>query len=104
MNTNKINLVNQLLDSNVGNRIVTVEFIKKDGSLRKMQLLRSKSLESAVKGTKPDATAARKWTLSQNGMKCVEELTSDKKFQWRTINLNTVKRIAVNGSVTSFAD
>lgn len=100
----KVQTVNQILESNVGNRIVTVEFIKKDGSLRKMQLMRSKSLEASVKGTQPEVTAARKWTLTQNGMKCVEELTADKKFQWRTINLNTIKRIAVNGSVTTFND
>ena len=31
MYPDKIKTVNALLDSNVGNRIVTVEFIKKDG-------------------------------------------------------------------------
>jgi len=102
--SNKVQIVNNLLESNVGNRIVTVEFTKKDGTLRKMQLMRSKALEASMKGTQPDVTASRKWTLTQNGMKCVEELTADKKFQWRTLNLNTVKRIAVNGSVTTFND
>lgn len=102
MNLEKIKTVNMLLDSNVGNRVVTVEFIKKDGSLRKMQLMHSKSLERAVKGSAPESTAKRKWTLTQAGMKTVEELTADKKFQWRVINLNTVKRIAVNGNVVTF--
>lgn len=100
----KVERVNAILDSNVGNRVMTVEFVKKDGTLRKMQLMRSRDLESSVKGTQPKATTARKWTLFHNGMKCVEELTADKKFQWRTLNLNTVKRIAVNGSVTYFND
>ena len=94
--------MNALLDSNVGNRIVTVEFIKKDGSLRKMQLMRSNALETSVKGTSPEATDKRKWTLTQAGMKTVEELTADKKFQWRVLNLNTVKRVAVNGNVVTF--
>jgi len=104
MNAEKVKLVNRLLDSNVGNRIVTVEFLKKDNTLRRMQLMRSKALESTVKGTRPESTADRRWTLLANGMKCVEELTPDKKFQFRTINLNTVRRVAVNGRVTTFED
>ena len=40
--------------------------------------------------------------MTQAGMKTVEELTADKKFQWRVLNLNTVKRVAVNGNVVTF--
>lgn len=67
-----------------------------------MQMMRSKRLEAAVTGNNAEATAARKWTLTQNGMKCVEELTAAKTFQWRTINLNTITRVACNGNEWRF--
>ena len=94
----KINTIKSLIREN-GNKFITVDFIKKSGELRHMQCHRSKVLESSVKGTAPEATASRKATLKANNMLCVEELVKPgtNEFQWRTINCETVKKIACNG-------
>ena len=85
-------------------KFMSVDFLKKDGSLRHMQVRRSKVLESNIKGTQPEVTEARRATLKARNMLCVEELVKPgtNEFQWRTINMDTVKRIAVNGEVHEF--
>ena len=100
----KVEIVKNLIRQH-GNKFLTVDFRKKDNSLRHMMCHRSKVLESSVKGTAPEATAARKETLKKQDMICVEELVKPgtNEFQWRTINMETVKRIAVDGKVHEFA-
>ena len=82
-----------------GNKFMTVDFIKKDGTLRHMCVNRSKLLESQVKGTNVEATEARKQTLKARSMLCVEELVKPgcAEHQWRTINCETVNKICCNG-------
>lgn len=100
----KIEIIKNLI-KNRKSRFLTVEFVKKDGTLRKMMCARSKLLERSVKGTAPEATAARQATLRANNMLCVEELVKPgtNEFQWRTVNCETVKRIAADGKVYDFA-
>ena len=98
----KIALAKNIVESNKG-KFITVDFITKDGSNRHMVCHRSKVLESSITGNKPEASAKRKQTLSANGMLGVEEMKSDKTFQFRTINLATIKRFAANGVVYVFA-
>lgn len=83
------------------NKFAKVAFRKKDGTLRTMTLHRSRALEATVKGTRPDATAKRDWTLTMNGMLVCEELTNN-GYQWRTVNLATTEYVAVGGQVHNF--
>ena len=101
---NKVNIINNLLDSNVDNNIVQVTFRKKDNSIRNMLLKKSPELEATVKGTRAEATQRRKWTLSESGMKCVEELKPDMTYQFRTLNLLKVTQLTVNGTVHQFEE
>lgn len=101
MNIEKVNTVKNILEG-IGNRIATVSFTKRDGTERVMQLHKSQALIDSIKGTAPEATEARRWTLSSNGMMCVQELTHDHQHQWRTLNCNTVNRITCNGITRTF--
>ena len=94
----KVEIVKNLVRQH-GNKFMTVDFIKKDGTLRHMMINRSKVLESQVKGTAVEATVARKSTLKKRNMICVEEIVKPgcAEHQWRTINCETVKKIACNG-------
>lgn len=96
--TEKVEIVKNLVRQH-GNKFITVDFRKKDGSLRHMMCHKSKVLESQVKGTNPEATEARKETLKARNMICVEELVKPgtKEYQWRTINCETVEKICCNG-------
>ena len=100
----KVEIVKQLIREN-GNKFITVDFRKKDGSLRHMMVNRSKVLEASVKGTAAEATAARKDTLKKRNMICVEELVKPgcAEHQWRTINCETVEKICCNGEEHVFA-
>lgn len=93
-----------ILDNVRKNHVVNVQFRKKDGTLRDMTLMRSKALEGSVKGTAQESVEKRKWTLSQNGMLCCEELTPEKTFQWRTVNLKTLTKVAAGGQVMTFEE
>lgn len=104
MNNEKVKKVNDLLNSNIGNRIVSVTFRKKDGTLRNLMIKKDPELEATVKGTRPEATAKAAETLKSNGMRRVEEMTPDGTSQFRTLNLNTVTQITVNGVVHTFED
>lgn len=103
----KIAIVKQLIvDGMRSGKFMTVDFIKKTtGELRHMQVRRSRLLESSVKGTMPEATAARKATLKARDMLLVEELVkpATQEFQWRTITLDNVKKIVANGQAYEFA-
>jgi len=87
-----------------------VTFTKKDGSDRNMVARRG--VRKGVKGTRPDATAKRNATLMANGMIGVydvnklpedfdnlnaEEQAKVEKGAFRTINLETVKRLTIGG-------
>ena len=87
-----------------GNKFMQIEFIKKDGSLRKLMAHRSKVLENSVKGAAPEATAARKETLKKRDMICVEEIVKPgcAEHQWRTVNCATVKKIVADGTTYMF--
>ena len=100
----KIEIIKNLI-KNHGNQFMTVDFIKKNGELRHMMCHRSKILESQIKGTMPEVTAARKATLKARNMLCVEEIVKPgtNEFQWRTINCETVKKIVANGVEHVFA-
>lgn len=100
---NKIEILKDIIfNASRKNKIMTVLFRKKSGEMRSMCLHRSRALEESVKGTEPESTAKRKWTLTRQGMLVAEELTPEKTHQWRTVNLATVRRIAVDGHVTEF--
>lgn len=100
----KVDIVKNLIRQH-GNKFIQVEFVKKDGSIRKMQCHRSKVLESQVKGTHADVTAARQATLKKNNMICVEEIVKPgcAEHRWRTINCETVRKISCGGEVHVFA-
>lgn len=99
----KAEIARNIIHSN-GNRFITIDFIKKDGSLRHMMVNRSKMLEASIKGTNAAATEARRATLKKQNMVCVEELVKpgSTSHQWRTVNLETVKKIAVGNRVYLF--
>lgn len=102
-NTAKVSALRDLIMDNVRkNKIVHVSYIKKDGTPREMTLMRSKKLEATVNDYTTASNEKRKWTLTQNGMLTCEELTKDKKFQWRIVNLNTVTKISANGVTQTF--
>ena len=99
----KVEIVKSLIRQN-GNKFIAVDFRKKDGSLRHMMCNRSKVLEASVKGTNSEATEARKETLKKRNMICVEELIKPgcADHQWRTINCETVEKIACDGKTYEF--
>lgn len=103
----KIEIIGRILSDNK-NRFARVEFIKKDGTLRRMTLHKSKKLEATVNGMHPLITAKANETLKANGMMRVEEFCRDASgkpvHQWRTLNLGSVRRLAVNGAVLDFAE
>ena len=101
----KIKIVKNLIEEGMrSGKFLHVDFIKKTtGELRPMTVRKSKLLEASVKGTVPEATAARKETYRQRDLLLVEEMCTDtKQFQWRTVNLAGVKKIACNGKVHEF--
>lgn len=101
----KINIVRSLITEGMrSGKFLHVDFIKKTtGEMRSMTVRKSKLLEASVKGTAPEATAARKETYRARDLLLVEELVQpENKFQWRTVNLEGVKRIACNGQVHTF--
>lgn len=102
----KIEICRNILSDN-GNKFCHVDFIKKDGTVRRMTLHKSKKLEATVTGMHPLITAKANETLKANGMMRVEELTrgADGKpiHQWRTLNLGSITRLAVNGAVLDFS-
>lgn len=100
----KVEIVKNLIRQN-GNRFITIDFRKKDGTLRHMMVNRSKVLESQVKGTYANVTEARKETLKKRNMICVEELIKPgcAEHQWRTVNCETVEKICCNGEEHVFA-
>ncbi len=99
----KVQLVKSLVNKH-GNKFMTIDFLKKDGSLRHMMCHKSKVLEASTKGTAPEATAARKETLKRRNMICVEELVKPgcAEHQWRTVNCETVKKICCSGVEYTF--
>lgn len=100
----KVEIVKNLV-RNHSNQFITVDFVKKDGTIRHMMCHRSKVLESQVKGTALEATEARNETLKKRNMICVEEMVKPgcAEYQWRTINCETVKKIVANGEEHIFA-
>lgn len=103
----KVDICRKLISEGMASgKFMSVDFIKKTtGELRHMQVRKSKLLEASVKGTAPEATAARKATYRARDLLLVEELVkpATQEFQWRTITLDGVKRIAVGGQVHEFA-
>lgn len=101
----KIEICRNLLADNK-NRFCKVRFQKKDGTMRDMILHKSKKLEATVNGMHPLITSKANETLRANGMMRVEEFCRDAEgkpvHQWRTLNLGTITRLAVNGAVLDF--
>lgn len=106
MNTpEQIEIIRKTINDNVKkNRFVKVAFVKKTtGELREMLLGRAKRLEETVSETPSESVEKRKNTLSTSGRMCVEELTPDHKYQFRTIDLRTIRRVTANGVTTEYA-
>jgi len=81
----------------VGDNIFTATYIKQDGTLR---VLNGRlKVGKYVKGTTPEATEKRKATLKAQNMVGVFEMP---KMQYRTINLDTLKALSVNGVTYTF--
>ena len=101
----KIEICRHLLADNK-NRFCKVAFIKKDGFMRVMTLHKSKKLEATVNGMHPLITSKANETLRANGMMRVEEFCRDENgnpvHRWRTLNLGTIQRLAINGAVLDF--
>lgn len=85
----------------VGNTFFTVQFIKKDGTLRIMTA--RLGVAKDVLGTQPEVTEKRKATLTAQNMLTVYEIT-DRPDRYRTINLNTIQLITANGIRLIFED
>ena len=98
----RVNLAKSIIKDNVG-KFITVDFVKKDGTLRHMVCHKSKVLEASCTGANPEATAKRKATLAATDKLCVEEMTADKTFQFRTVSLDTVTHISAGGQVYEFS-
>ena len=97
----RVNLAKSIIKDNVG-KFITIDFVKKDGSLRHMICHKSKVLEASCTGANSEVTTKRKATLAAADRLCVEEMTADKTFQFRTVNLDTVTRIVAGGHVYEF--
>lgn len=78
------------------NQIVGVTFIKKNGELRTMAF--REGIPTGVKGTAPAKTAKRNKTLAVGNMISVFDLNKG----FRTIPLNAVKSLTVNGKTIQF--
>lgn len=103
----KVKILHTLIDDALDrNQFVKATFIKKDNSVREMCLHRSKKLEATVNGMHPLITSKANETLHANGMMRVEEFCRDENgnpiHQWRTLNLGTIQRLAINGAVLDF--
>lgn len=98
VNENKVEFIKKLI-SEAKDQIVGVVFIKKDLSKRCMAF-RVGIFKSLVKGSAPDITQKINTTLDERGMLRVGDLH---KGGFRTVNLNTVLRLKVNGITYSFA-
>ena len=97
---------NLIKEGMASGKFLSVDFIKKTtNELRHMQVRKSKVLEASIKGTAPEVTEARRHTYHARDLLLVEELVkpATQEFQWRTITLDNVKRIACNGQVHEFA-
>ena len=88
----KVEILKRLVTAAAG-KTVGVDFTKKDGSVRTMSF--RMGVAKYVKGTKPEATAKRTATLKANGMIGVYEMRGTES-RYRTVNLETVRRLAVN--------
>lgn len=100
------NLTVEKFKAFVGNKFFTAVFIKKDGTER--TLTGRLAVRKYVKGTQPEATAKRKETLTDQNMIGVFEVNNDiaedghvksGEEKYRTLNLNTIKRLSANGEV-----
>lgn len=101
----KIEICRNLLADNK-NRFCKVDFIKKDGTTRRMVLHKSKKLEATVNGMHPLITSKANETLHANGMMRVEEFCRDENgnpiHQWRTLTLGNITRLSINGVTLTF--
>lgn len=70
-------------------KIFSVEFVKKDGSLRQMRC--RMGVKKGVKGTRPEATAKRKETLAKNIMIGVYDMAKETN-NYRTLNCKTIRK------------
>lgn len=80
-------LVN-LVKSTVGNKIFSVEFVKKDGTLRKMHC--RLNVKKHLKG------GTKKYNAEARNLLTVFDL---QKKQYRTINLNTIQRLTCGKTI-----
>ena len=103
----KVKFLKPIIDEALNKgQFVKATFKKKDNSIREMMLHRSKKLEATVNGMHPLITSKANETLRANGMMRVEEFCRDAEgkpvHQWRTLNLGTIQRLAINGAVLDF--
>ena len=70
-------------------KIFSVEFVKKDGSIRQMRC--RMGVKKGVKGTRPEATSKRKETLKKNIMIGVYDISKETN-NFRTLNCKTIRK------------
>lgn len=99
----KATAIKNLVKANA-NKFMRISFFKKDGTKRVMNVHRSKALESTVKGTMGAITAKVKATREARRLLLVQELVKPgrSEHQWRTVNMDTVTEICVNGTTITF--
>jgi hypothetical protein len=83
----------------VGKSVFTVQFVKKDGTVRVMNAMLG--VQKHVLGTQPEVTAKRKATLTAQNMLTVFDM---QKRLYRTINLETVQLLTAHGIKLIFED
>ena len=82
---------------------VQITFLKKNGDVRTMTILKDQRLIDQIIGCPIAAKATE--TMKKNNMYRVTELlveNGEMKSQWRVINLNTISEIKVGGNVFKF--
>jgi hypothetical protein len=97
----ELNEKRELIQAAAG-RIVGVVFTKKDGSARKMRI-QPAALKGHVKGHRASETAQKATQTRQKRHPHLMPVWDVDKAAVRSVNLATISRIAVNGSIHIFA-
>lgn len=90
------------LVKSAGSRFMSITFIKKDGSERLMQI-QPMALAKHVKGDKASESAQRAVETRKTNNPNLLNVWDVKKKAARSVNMDTVKRIAIAGNVWELA-
>ena len=94
---NRYNVIRDLIEAQ-GSLIVAVEFIKKDGSYRKM-LVQAAVMPKRIKGDKASEQAQRAVATRKENHPNLLNIFDMDRNACRSINMDTVLRISGSGSV-----